>query len=71
VKTVGWWGPGREIYPVLRNLWRNRRRMILTVLSIAVSLFVFATLMTLPGFARAVLRRLADYLCSLTAGPCW
>ncbi len=44
---------------VLRNLWRNRRRTILTALSIAVSLFVFATLMTLPGIARQMLRQAA------------
>jgi putative ABC transport system permease protein len=33
----------------LRNLVRNRRRTILTTLSIAASLFVFSVLMSLPG----------------------
>ncbi len=33
---------------VLRNIMRNKRRTILTVLSIAVSVFVFAALMSLP-----------------------
>src|SRR5271169_736514 len=34
---------------VLRNLLRNRRRTILTALSIAVSLFVFSALIALPA----------------------
>jgi hypothetical protein len=34
---------------VLRNLLRNRRRTILTALSIAVSMFVFCALIALPA----------------------
>ena len=33
----------------IRNLFRNRRRTILTSLSVAASLFVFSVLMSLPG----------------------
>jgi putative ABC transport system permease protein len=38
-----------------RNLLRNRRRTALTVVSIAVSLFVFAALLSLPTVARSIL----------------
>src|SRR5271167_1009648 len=41
---------------VLRNLTRNKRRTILTMLSIAVSVFVFATLISLPGLLNQILR---------------
>src|SRR5215470_2827346 len=40
---------------VLKNLLRNKRRTILTVLSIAVSLFVFSVLVSLPTFANQML----------------
>src|ERR1700752_716187 len=36
---------------VLRNVTRNLRRMILTILSIAVSIFIFAGLTSLPTMA--------------------
>lgn len=36
---------------VLKNLLRSKRRALLTILSIAVSLFVFSALSSLPGFA--------------------
>jgi hypothetical protein len=35
---------------VYLNLTRNRRRTLLTILSIAVSMFIFAALFTLPSF---------------------
>jgi len=38
-----------------RNLTRSRRRTLLTILSIAVSTFIFAALFTLPGFVDRVL----------------
>ena len=41
---------------VLRNLLRNRRRTILTVLSIGVSIFIFAALMSLSALVRHILR---------------
>jgi putative ABC transport system permease protein len=41
---------------VLRNLVRNRRRTLLTVLSIAISVFVFAALISLPAVVRQILR---------------
>src|SRR5215470_5844080 len=40
---------------VLKNLLRNKRRTILTVLSIAVSLFIFSVLVSLPSFANQML----------------
>ena len=47
---------------ILRNLGRNKRRTVLTVLSIAVSLFIFATLMSLPGVVYEILRDQAGSL---------
>ncbi|MGA2411116.1 MAG: FtsX-like permease family protein [Candidatus Binataceae bacterium] len=43
------------VWLVLKNLRRNRRRSILTVLSIAVSLFIFAALASVPIVAHQVL----------------
>jgi putative ABC transport system permease protein len=40
---------------ILRNLVRNRRRTLLTTFSIAVSIFIFAALFTLPSFVDKVL----------------
>jgi putative ABC transport system permease protein len=40
---------------VIKNLLRSKRRTILTVLSIAVSLFIFSALMSLPTVANRVL----------------
>jgi putative ABC transport system permease protein len=40
---------------VLKNLFRSTRRTVLTVLSIAVSLFVFSALLSLPSVANQVL----------------
>ena len=40
---------------VFKNLLRSRRRTILTVLSIAISLFIFSALMSLPEFAHQML----------------
>jgi cell division protein FtsX len=34
---------------IFRNLGRNRRRTLLTIVSIAVSIFIFAALMSLPA----------------------
>lgn len=41
---------------VIRNLLRNRRRTILSVLSIAVSILIFAALMSVPAVAARILR---------------
>jgi putative ABC transport system permease protein len=41
---------------VLRNVTRNLRRTILTILSIAVSIFIFAGLMSLPSLVNQILR---------------
>ncbi len=41
---------------ILRNLLRNRRRTILTVLSIGVSIFIFAVLISLPAVVDQILR---------------
>lgn len=41
---------------VLRNLGRNRRRTLLTVISIAISVFIFAALMSLPAVVNQILR---------------
>lgn len=40
---------------VWKNLARNKRRTILTILSIAVSLFIFAVLVSMPSLANQVL----------------
>src|SRR5258707_6501532 len=40
---------------VLKNLLRSKRRTILTILSIAVSLFIFSVLVSLPTFANQML----------------
>ena len=45
---------------VLRNLSRNRRRTLLTVLSIAVSVFMFAALMSLPTLVDEILKDRAN-----------
>jgi putative ABC transport system permease protein len=47
---------------VLRNLARNKRRTILTTLSITVSIFIFASLISLPGLLNKVLRDRANSL---------
>jgi len=47
---------------VLRNLSRNKRRTILTALSITVSVFIFASLISLPGLLNMVLRDRANSL---------
>ena len=47
---------------ILKNLRRNRRRTILTVLSITVSLFIFSALASLPGAAREMLGASASSL---------
>ena len=45
---------------VLRNLSRNRRRTLLTVRSIAVSVFMFAALMSLPTLVDEILKDRAN-----------
>ena len=45
---------------VFRNLLRNRRRTLLTILSIAVSVFMFGALMSLPTLVNEILRDRAD-----------
>jgi putative ABC transport system permease protein len=45
---------------VLRNLTRNKRRTILTTLSITVSVFIFASLISLPGLLNQILRDRAN-----------
>src|SRR5256712_13789486 len=40
---------------IFKNLLRNKRRTVLTGLSIAVSLFIFAVLVSLPTFANQML----------------
>ena len=45
---------------VLRNLLRSRRRTLLTILSIAVSVFMFGALMSLPTLVEEILRDRAD-----------
>ncbi len=47
---------------VLRNLARNKRRTILTTLSITVSVFIFASLISLPGLINQVMRDRANSL---------
>jgi len=44
---------------VLRNVARNLRRTILTILSIAVSIFIFAGLTSLPSLVNQILRERA------------
>jgi putative ABC transport system permease protein len=44
----------------LCNATRNLRRMILTILSIAVSMFIFADLTSLPSVANQILRERAN-----------
>src|SRR5713226_2826111 len=51
---------------VLRNLTRSKRRTILTTLSITVSVFIFATLISLPGLINQVLRDRANSLRLIT-----
>jgi putative ABC transport system permease protein len=41
---------------IFRNLGRNRRRTLLTIVSIAVSIFIFAALMSLPAVVNEILR---------------
>jgi putative ABC transport system permease protein len=56
---------------VIRNLMRNRRRTILSVLSIGVSTFIFAALMSVPAVAAQLLRDRISALrivCSARAG---
>src|SRR5260370_20633837 len=40
---------------IFKNLLRSKRRTILTILSIAVSLFIFSVLVSLPTFANQML----------------
>ncbi len=40
---------------ILKNLFRNKRRTVLTVFSIAVSLFIFSALVSLPTVANQIL----------------
>jgi putative ABC transport system permease protein len=47
---------------LLHNLMRNRRRTILTVFSIAVSVFIFAALMSLPAVVNQIMRDRANSL---------
>jgi putative ABC transport system permease protein len=51
---------------VLRNLTRSKRRTILTTLSITVSVFIFASLISLPGLINQVLRDRANSLRLIT-----
>src|SRR5438552_10854516 len=41
---------------IFKNLLRSKRRNILTILSIAVSLFIFSVLVSLPTFANQMLK---------------
>ena len=41
---------------IFRNIFRNRRRTILSILSIGISMFVFALLMNLPAVVQQLLR---------------
>ncbi len=45
----------KYVHLVLKNMLRNKRRLALTVMSVAVSLFVFAALVSLPAVANQVL----------------
>ena len=51
---------------VFRNLARNKRRSILTTLSITVSVFIFASLISLPSLLDQVLRDRANSLRVIT-----
>ncbi len=53
---------------VFRNLARNKRRTILTILSIGVSIFVFAALASLPILVDQILRDRANSLRVITHG---
>ncbi len=56
---------------IFRNLTRNKRRTILTILSITVSVFIFACLITLPGLIAQVMRERANsrrLICHAKAG---
>jgi len=50
----------RYLSLVLRNLTRNKRHTILTTLSISVSVFIFASLISLPGLLNQILRDRAN-----------
>ncbi|HKD66620.1 MAG TPA: FtsX-like permease family protein [Candidatus Binataceae bacterium] len=47
---------------LLRNIPRSPRRTVLTVISIAVSIFIFAALMSLPSLVNQVMRERANSL---------
>ncbi len=47
---------------IFKNLFRSKRRNILTVISIAVSLFIFSVLMSVPTFANQMLADTASSL---------
>ena len=56
---------------IFRNLLRNRRRTILSVLSIGISMFIFSALMSLPSVVRQLLRNRVSNLrldCANKAG---
>ncbi len=50
----------KYVHLVLKNMLRNKRRLALTVMSIAVSLFVFSALVSLPAVANQVLATTAS-----------
>jgi putative ABC transport system permease protein len=52
---------------VIRNLLRNQRRTLLTILSIAVSVFMFGALMSLPTLIDEVLRDRANSVRIITS----
>ena len=45
---------------IVKNLFRNRRRTVLTVFSIAVSIFIFSTLASVPMAVDQVLSNVAS-----------
>jgi putative ABC transport system permease protein len=47
---------------IVRNLLRNRRRTLLTILSMGVSVFIFAALVSLPAVVNQILRDSASSL---------
>jgi putative ABC transport system permease protein len=56
---------------VIRNIVRSKRRTLLTVISIAISVFIFAALMSLPGLVDQVMRDRANstrLICRSKAG---
>jgi putative ABC transport system permease protein len=56
---------------IFRNLTRNKRRTILTILSITVSVFIFACLITMPGLIAQIMRERANsrrLICHSKAG---